>query len=210
MGRMNLVKWAVLGVVGVLCVSALAWRSQAAVGEGDRLEDGAPGGQLAPLVTPVPVPGGPNFNSLSAMAFKPKEPDTQWAFRDSWLYNPGPAEATYVAPVSLPHGATVNKLVVFFWDNVPSSLDIQASLLRCSFWYSWCETMAEVSSSGSDTGSRWVEDSTIDLAVVNNQTYWYVSEVVLPSSPESWLFNLEAIRVDYGYDAELPMVLKGQ
>ena len=69
--------------------------------------------------------------------------------------------------------------------------------------------MAEVSSSGSDTGSRWVEDSTIDLAVVNNQTYWYVSEVVLPSSPESWLFNLEAIRVDYGWDAELPIVLRG-
>ena len=70
--------------------------------------------------------------------------------------------------------------------------------------------MAEVASSGTDTGSRFVEDSTINFPVVDNQSYWYVGQVLLPSTAESYLFNLEAIRVDYGYDAELPMVLKGQ
>ncbi len=67
----------------------------------------------------------------------------------------------------------------------------------------------QMGSVGSDTGSRSVEDSTIDYPVIDNQSYWYVSQVLLPSSPEAYIFNLEAIRVDYGYEADLPVVLRG-
>ena len=45
MTRTNLVKWAALAAIGVLC-ALLAWKSQAATGEGDRLASGVPGGAL--------------------------------------------------------------------------------------------------------------------------------------------------------------------
>jgi len=210
MTRANVVKWAALAAVGVVCVLVLAWLPGMAVGQGDRPAGGVPGGQVAALVTPVPVPGGPNFYSVSAMGFKPLEQDTGWGYyADSWLTNPGPDEATYVAALALPHGATVTKFVVFFYDN-GLALDVQASLLKCSYWDGYCTRMAEVASSGTDTGSRAVEDSTIVDPVVDNQSNWYVAQVLLPPAPLGYEFALEAIRVDYGYGAALPIVMDGR
>lgn len=194
-------RWAALVVMAFLCVTVLAWQSQTATGEST-----APPASLQQIpVTPTPPAGGPGFYSQSAVAFKPLDPTSQWAYLVNSLYNPGAETAVYAAPLSLPHGATIQKFVVFFEDNSTENADLEVALLRCPYDQRWCQTMAVVSSSGSDIGFRSAESTSIWTPVIDNQANWYVSQATLPSNPVQDLV-LMSIRVDYGYESTLPIV----
>lgn len=197
-------RWAALVVIAFLCVTVLAWQAQTAMGE----STATPGSLLQIPVTPTPPAGGPGFYSQSAVAFKPLDPASQWAYRSNSLYNPGPEPAIYAAPLSLPHGATIQKFVAFFEDNSAENADLEVALLRCPYNMTWCHTMAVVSSSGSDIGYRSAESTSISTPVIDNQANWYVSQATLPSSPAQDL-ALMSIRVDYGYNITLPTVSRG-
>ena len=62
------------------------------------------------------MPGGPGFYAQSSSAFVPYNSTTPYARNGVALYNPG-GPGVYLAPVSLPNGATVNQFVVYYYDN---------------------------------------------------------------------------------------------
>jgi hypothetical protein len=153
------------------------------------------------------VPGGPGFVSLSAAAFTPYEADYEVYFYGTNIYNPNPAfDAKYVAPISLPNGATITKFVAFYVDNSTGG-DISATLKEAPFNSDVGNWIATVSSSGNYPVYRSSSVEPINTPVIDQQQYSYYIEVVLPPSPNIDV-KFSGVRVDYSYPSMLPLIKK--
>jgi hypothetical protein len=191
---------AVLVVVLLVATSAITWRSLAAP-PGDSPTGGpAPPGSL-PGVS-EPVPGGPGFYTQSAWLFTPYTPTTEWGYHyDGVLYNPGSQNAYYIAPVSLPNGVTVTKLVAYYKDSSADHLTLKL--------YGWdglgtWKRMGTVASL--DTiGYGSAETESIGHAVIDLQTYSYTLWLYIPGGSGIDL-GLANVRIDYAYPTTLPLV----
>ena len=203
---------AVLATVLVLAAgSAATWRSVAApphdgpsAGPEGR---GSPTREAAPALA-VPVPGGPGFYSQHAIAFRPYQSTMSWAFWDGELYNPGGTDSEFDASLSLPNGATITKLVAYYYDACGSH-DLTVRLLRDASGSNLGDNMAELNSSGAPGGYSYTEDSTVNYPVIDQQSYSYRLVVLLPQGCDTTM-SLESIRVDYGYQTGLPLAVKGE
>lgn len=201
----------VLAVVVVLAAApVLFWRPATALstvsgdGRGGRRDRA---GEAAPAPA-EPVPGGPGFYSLHAAAFRPYGATMSWAFYDDELYNPGGTDSDLQAEVSLPNGATITKFVVYYFDDC-SSHDMAVRLERSAASSDVKQPIAETTTSGNEFSYRYAEDSTIDLPVVDQQSYAYRVIVLLPQGCDAYL-TLESVRIDYGYGVSLPIAARGQ
>jgi len=212
MSRYRRLMLAVLATAVVLATgSAATWCSVAAPPrDGPRAGQegqGSPAREAAPALA-APVPGGPGFYSQHAVAFQPYEPTMSWAFWDGELYNPGGTDSEFNAPLSLPNGATITKLVVYYYDFC-GSRDLTVRLLRDASGSNSGDNMAELNSSGAPGGYAYGEDSTINYPVIDQQSYSYRVAAILPQGCSNNL-SLESIRVDYGYQTGLPLAAKGE
>ena len=219
MNRKYRITMVVLVVLALLIgASAQEWRSTA-VAAGDQQ---LPGSKLAGAAAPgfgaapgslalVPVPGGPAFYSLGAQAFKPDSSDGGYTI-DSYkgLINTGASQDTFLAEVALPNGATVNRFVVFFYDNHSATdYNLTAVLRRYSLATYDSVTMAQVASSDNSDAIRYVETTSITSPVIDQQSYTYVVEVLLPVTDVIYTeLSLRGVRIDYGYPVNLPVVRK--
>jgi hypothetical protein len=218
MNRKYRITIVILIVVSLLIgASAQEWRSTAVAAGDQQLPGSMPAGAAAPgfgsapeALTLVPVPGGPAFYSLAAWAFKPDSSDGGYTYWGGRLVNTGASQDTYMAEVTLPNGATVNRFVVFFYDN-HSTVDynLTAVLRRYSLATFDSETMAQVASSDNIDEIRYVQTTSITSPVIDQQSYTYAVEVLLPvdSIMYTELF-LRGVRIDYGYPVNLPLVRK--
>ena len=189
--------------------SALAWRSVAAQSGGGPRVGPVPSGRPAADAAPAPqapVPGGPGFYSQSPVPFRPVVQTYGWAFFGTELYNPDPGYAYYAASLPLPNGATITKLVGYYFDQCGGS-DLVLTLFRCLLEDSSCEVMGLVASSGSMGSYRYAEDLTIDYPVVDQQSYSYIAYLELPGGCAEFL-TLVNVRIDYGFEANLPLVTR--
>jgi hypothetical protein len=199
MHRYSRLKLAAIAIIVlVAAASAVAWRSVAAQPAEDpkgSLRKPSNAAELSAL-----VPGGPGFYAISAFEFTP--PITNWA----WLYE-GPElcantePRTFDAPVSLPNGATVTKLIVYFWDS--SAHDLTLTLYGLPFDGSAVEHMA-VASASSSTGYGFAESTEIFSPVIDQQANAYYVEVFFPSGGCD--LRLRGVRIDYTYQTNLPVV----
>ena len=117
---------------------------------------------------------------------------------------PGTETAYYEAPVSLPQGATITKLVVYYYDG--SADDLTSRLWIVPLYQPYPQVLASLKSS-SDGGYGLEEDTSINYPVIDQQSYSYAIEVVLP--PDSAL-RLTGFRIDYGYASKLPPVMRNR
>jgi len=212
MSRYRRLILAVLATAVVLAAgSAATWCSVAAPphdGPSARQEGlGSPAREAAASLA-APVPGGPGFYSQHAVAFRPYEPTMSWAFWDGELYNPGGTDSEFDAPLSLPNGATITKLVAYYYDAC-GSRDLTVRLLRDASGSNLGDYMAELNSSGAPGGYSYGEDSTVDYPIIDQQSYSYRVVVLLPQGCSTNM-SLESIRVDYGYQTGLPLVANGE
>jgi hypothetical protein len=153
----------------------------------------------------APVPGGPGFYAQSAFLFMRWDQDYQYAYdrgNGAELYNPGPGTAIYEAPLSLPHGATITKFVAYYYD--ASASDISFTLFRIPLDGQLANALADVYSTG-QSGYGFGETTSINLPLVDLQSYSYVVQVSLPADDT---LRVTGIRIDYTYSAKLPAVLK--
>ena len=67
-----------------------------------------------------------------------------WGFFDDELYNPGGTDSDLQAEVSLPNGATINKFVVYYWDDCGSH-DLSVRLERSATSDNAKQPLAEAS-----------------------------------------------------------------
>jgi hypothetical protein len=150
---------------------------------------------------------------MSALEFEPYIQAFEHGYIEQSLYNwyamgPG-VPSLYAAAVSLPNGATVTKMVIYFWDDadtVESGLpDVSASLLQVSLDGQSITPIVSVSSSGRDASYRSAEAASTSEALVDQQHFMYVVEVGLPRSYE---VRLRGVRIDYAHQVSLPLVMK--
>jgi hypothetical protein len=191
-------------VVLTAAASAVSWRAVGAplsdvfASESGEASDAT---TLGRDIAAPPVSGGPGFYSISAWLFRNRG-SQGWAYIGQELYNSGGGMMEFYAPVSLPNGAAVTKLVVYFWDNSPN--DLSASLYRLPLDGSPEEKMAETYPTG-DAGHGNSASTLINSPIIDQQAYAYYVEVLLPYDPE---VRLRAIRIDYAYKTDLPLVTR--
>jgi hypothetical protein len=153
------------------------------------------------------VPGGPGFIMVHPTAFIPVNSTLEYQIGvGGYLYNPGSINSYYEAAVNLPHGAKVTKVVVYYLDN-SSTDDIWVGLAAIGMDIPDLSIMASLASTGADTTNRVMEDTTITLDTIDNQSYAYWIEVGIPGG-QSTNLQIRGIRIDYSYPVNLPLVNK--
>jgi hypothetical protein len=192
-------------IVVVLLSAALALTrlSEATAVHGDGPEGGAIVAQGEPAAVPAAVPGGPGFYMCGAPCFAPRSSGYQWTYSQQELRNTGGFYAYWDAPLALPHGATMTKFVLYFDDNSASD-DLFVGLYRCALDTGTCDLPAFATSSGAP-GYGFAEDSTITNSVIDNQSYVYMAEAILPNTTAVGLIG---VRIDYEFSAKLPLITK--
>ena len=209
MKRKRVVQLALLATVVLLGVaSAMTWRSLAAPPDGEQgglgALSGSPSARAAAAAPAAPVPGGPGFYAQSSLHFRPYLPLYEYDYAGTDLYNPGTGTGYYEAPLALPNGATITKLVVYYWDN-SATLDLTGQLYRVAFDGTGAAPMAVVSSSGYSAVYSYAETASIVNPVVDQQSYSYLLELTLPPSLD---LRLVGMRIDYAYAVSLPIMMK--
>jgi len=152
-----------------------------------------------------PVPGGPGFISVSSFAFKPYSSETIQKYESTWMYNGGSDLGIFIAPIYLPHNATITKVVFFFYDEVQTQ-DLILSLKRLNLYDGSVSAYVALTYSSIDSGYGFVE-SPISETLINNQMYSYILDVDIPGGYLSSL-SLINVRIDYSYPSYLPCVQK--
>lgn len=153
------------------------------------------------------VPGGPGYYSVSVFEFMPyvspsfASPFPNYASQG--MFNPGPGAGVYEAPVNLPNGVTILKLVVYFYDNSGSNLSIH--LKKCALEAEGSFSMAAAVSSSESAAVRTAEDTTITDAVIDMASNSYILELSLPPDPN---LRILGVRIDYANTSSLPAVLR--
>ena len=185
--------------------SVAAWRTLAAPApQGTRPSGPAGPDRPAAAAGESPVPGGPAFSMVSALLFKPEVREMSWAYENSAeLYNPGPLAGYYVAPVSLPDGVVITRLIAYYYD-ASSDRDLDVQLWRFDGAGNW-DYMANSASSGA-SGYGYAADDSIDFSVIDLRSFSYSIWVHLDKEPAESL-RFTNVRIDYGYDANLPLVV---
>gem|GEM_PF-4006166 len=151
----------------------------------------------------APVPGGPGFVAQSALAFNPYSASNPPAFIGQTLYNAGGSYAYFEGPLTLPHGATITRFVVYYLDDSTSNLS--AYLAKGAFDSTYGTVIATVNSTGAAATLRNSETTTISSPLIDNQSNSYWVELSLPANSS---VRLAGVRVDYAFTNSLPAVLK--
>jgi len=148
------------------------------------------------------VPGGPGYVMVSAFDFKPYNPEVDKAtYVDASLTNAA-TESTHIASLTLPHGATVTQLILYFGDLAPVS-NFTVTLFRASVDGA-IEPIQFVRSSGANPGPRnnyMYLSSTID-----NRNYSYYLNATFPAGTTQTL-TLINVRIDYSYNIAAPLIM---
>lgn len=195
-----------LSILSILIMTMLLATSSVAIAQNEEadLEQLLGSQQLQGEIT-VEIPGGPGFVSTSGFAFYPRSGSGLVEYTiQGLMYNPMPTTSqVFMAPVNLPNGAIVTKVVIYYYDE--SSDDMNVYLTRVPL-VSGIEIMATVVSSG-NSGYGWAQTEVITNQVIDLQNYAYYLFVYLTGGNDT-LLSLSGVRVDYGYPSYLPLINK--
>lgn len=153
------------------------------------------------------VPGGPGFIMVSAHDFNSLSNTIEMSFSmGANLRNPSPTEdGNYSTGLTLPHGATITKVTLYYRDN-DATENMIVSLSR-TFGGGQSGNSAILSTSDSVPSFRFLSQTTILYPVIDNQSYSYYLTLHLPADTFSTLL-FTSVRIDYGYTASVPLVMK--
>lgn len=142
-----------------------------------------------------------SYVSVSTAAFIPEllndAGHVEYDNEGYYLKNESSSAEWFMAPVQLPHGATVTELQVGWRDGSDTQATVFLRRRSMTDITSGSETMASVASVGTLGGTQegvWSDD-TIDNAAVNNQNYTYYLEVGMQDSTEDIV--LKGVVIEY-------------
>jgi hypothetical protein len=121
-----------------------------------------------------------SYVSVPAAAFHPRGGGYDFTNNGHTLQNGDSASDFYLAPVQLPHGATVTKMTFYWWDYSTPNNGL-CSLYRINLAGSE-DQMANALTSGDAGASTSSEDTIINYAKVDNSQYAYYLWLHLPDS----------------------------
>jgi len=152
-----------------------------------------------------PVPGGPGYVAINAIDFRPLSPSTTASYAGFTISNPGASTGSYFTTFQIPNGATIKKMVVYYADeDVIAGMNLTVTLMDLPFGSGWGQ-MAIFSSSGSLSGWVYGQTTSISNPVVDLSIRSYAIEVDLPPSGG---VALSGVRIDYGYQTNMPTILR--
>jgi hypothetical protein len=121
-----------------------------------------------------------SYISVPASAFQPVEDGYDYDIGGDVVENIDGQSDDYVAPVQLPHGATVTKLTFHWWDQ--SSADGNCYLVRFDPATGDQDALADAVTSGEAGVVDSSQDTTISYASVDNSQFTYHLGLILPDS----------------------------
>lgn len=153
------------------------------------------------------IEGGPGFVVISPLSFIPI--DCGYAdyllqplrYESNMIYNSGEYQCNFAAPVNLPHGATVLKIVLYGSD-LGADNAIAISLMECPLLDRTCVSIAGGITSGFENTIRAFEFLSLSK-VIDLQSFSYHVQVRLPAGLK---YGITGVRIDYGYTTNLPLV----
>ena len=167
---------------------------------------------------PTPVAGGPGYYSVQAGTMQPVDYTVQWQLGqyegDGWISTVQESSLRlytgYGAPVHLPQGAYITKVVGYAYDDDPSE-----DLAFCVVRYALGATptrrvVAEWTQTGTDEGTFVAQANAVsaEVALVDNSVYSYAVEVTLPKASSGKELRVLMFRVDYSFDSYVPLAMK--
>ena len=165
-----------------------------------------------PAANMAAVTGGPGFLMIPAVAFLPESPTNDylifWGDLSVPLTSPNPYSRFY-APVYLPQGAQLTGLTLFFHDTTVDGNSLGVDFYRKPLPSSSSGENLGLSVYSNQTGwGIYQSDTTPDpaCAVIDNSQYAYWLSVYIYKAPA--YLQLQAVRIDYTYNANLPVVLR--
>jgi len=166
--------------------------------------------QAAPAL--AAVPGGPGYIMVPATAFVPGSPTAGYTIFWGELSVPSgsPGGLTFFyAPVYLPQGATLTRLTMYYRDTELDGNTLGVDLLRKPLPSTSSGEGVGLSVYGDQIGfSVYQSDTTPEptRAVIDNSQYAYWLSLYVYAAPV--YLQLQAVRIDYGYDNNLPLVIR--
>jgi hypothetical protein len=157
----------------------------------------------------APVPGGPGYVMIHASAFMPVSNSLAYSFIGPALAtSTGSPSSIYQAPLNLPNGASIIKIVLYCYDNDPAG-----SILVNLFTYPLPGGAAYSSNSVSSSGSDPNTDRAIELNIttplkVDLQANAYMLYLTMPAASATKMIYISGLRIDYRYDTALPSVIQ--
>ena len=153
------------------------------------------------------VPGGPGFIMVSPFDFIPVDHDQEYSHVNELgafigLYNPGTKDSRLAAGLTLPHGASITKLTLYFVDNSPNDMwmDLKKTSADGSF-----STLASLYSYG-QSSEVLISTDKVNLVVVDNQINSYHLIIGFQGNVSTSLRFVNA-RIDYAFTTNLPTVM---
>jgi len=156
-----------------------------------------------------PVAGGPGFIMIGVADFRPLNPSLDWAtLGDTSIISLASTTGlNFIAGVHLPQGATITKIVFYYYDASDTNIWVDLNRNNLDNGTS-IETLANLPTSGNSTEVRSAETNSIIEPVVDNQSYAYSIKVTFPPNPNVTTIRLIGVRIDYGYQSDLPYIVK--
>jgi hypothetical protein len=127
----------------------------------------------------VAATAGTGYYAVSPFGFTPAYGSSMPSYDIQMIYNPGASPATYFAPVDLPDGVKVTRLVFYYLDN-DATLNVSGKLWRSPYINRSQNLMVSFSSGGENPVVRYNEYSTISYDVIDQYLHAYFIEITLP------------------------------
>jgi len=170
--------------------------------EGHRLDE-----NTSSLNFQFAVPGGPGFLMVPASAFVPKSDNIVYSRPDGtslFASTSSAPDGNFDAPVFLPQGATVTKVVMYYYDN-DSNRTMSLHLLKFPLPGDTSITMAYITSADSQV-PFYAEDTTIQENPIDNQAYAYALHINMLGASPGLIHTFKGARIDYSYPTYLPAI----
>ena len=151
----------------------------------------------------------PGFVSVGPHAFRPML-STSYTFWNRLINNAG-FPVTFVAPVQLPHGATITQVILYYIDNGDDKIRLR--LQSCPLTnptYDNSTDLISMESTGASSYARVVIGNSFPNGnIIDNEKNSYVILIDLPSTPVNTNnYAVGGVRIDYAYSVNLPAVMK--
>lgn len=157
--------------------------------------DGASSGLDADTIDGLEYGSQTGYLSAPAAAFTPSEDGYNYQNLGAGLIHTSGPTALYLAPMNLPHGATVTRLT-FYWSDTSAGEDGGAMLYRTSYTGSFNFMVSPLSTNGS-AGPGSSTTTSITYSVIDNSQYGYFVVLSLPNSNIAGL----GVIIEYTYDS---------
>lgn len=161
-----------------------------------------PSTSASPAQAAPAAAGGTGYYAASPFEFTPAYGSPMPAYDVQMITNPGAGEGKYFAPVDLPNGVTVTRLVFYYLDNDPQQ-NITGKLWLSPYINRSQNLLVSFSSGGENPVVRFNEYTGISNAVIDLGLNTYYLEINLPPGG---LTGVTGIRIEYSYPTYVPLV----